>query len=92
MGKRPTVIESFMGNMSSIQREVTDFYAKRRESSHDNGTRTNSSESSKRTKSMLYLTGTSHNTGANMGESQSDTLEILSRLRWTNRDGRITEL
>jgi len=30
VGKRPTIIESFKGNMSSIQREVTDFYAKRR--------------------------------------------------------------
>ncbi len=37
--------DSFEGNMSSIQREDTAFYAKRRSASHGNGTRTNSSES-----------------------------------------------
>ena len=44
MGKRSAERDSFEGNMSSIQREDTAFYAKRRHASHDNGTRTNSSE------------------------------------------------
>jgi hypothetical protein len=44
MGKRPAEVESFVGNMGSIQREETAFYAKRRTASHGNGTRTNSSE------------------------------------------------
>ena len=30
MGKRPAEVESFVGNMGSIQREDTGFYAKRR--------------------------------------------------------------
>jgi hypothetical protein len=38
MGKRPAEVESFMGNMGSIQWEDTVFYAKRRETSHGNGT------------------------------------------------------
>ena len=38
MGKRLAEVESFMGNMSSIQGEDTVFYAKRRETSHGNGT------------------------------------------------------
>jgi hypothetical protein len=38
MGKRPAEVETFMGTMSSIQREDTVFYAKRRETSHDNRT------------------------------------------------------
>jgi hypothetical protein len=38
MGKRPAEIESFLGNISSIQREETAFYAKRREASYGNGT------------------------------------------------------
>jgi len=44
MGKRPAGIELFVGNMGSIQREDTAFYAKRRSASHGNGTRTNSSK------------------------------------------------
>jgi hypothetical protein len=45
MGKRPAGIELFVGNMGSIQREDTGSYAKRRSTSHGNGTRTNSSKS-----------------------------------------------
>ena len=43
MGKRPAEVESFVGHMGSIQWEGTAFYAKRRNASHGNGTRTNSS-------------------------------------------------
>ena len=46
MGKRAAEVELFVGNMSSIQREDSAFYAKRRTASHDNETRTNSSQSS----------------------------------------------
>jgi len=45
MGKRAADVELFVGNMSSIQREDSAFYAKRRTASHDNRTRTNSSQS-----------------------------------------------
>jgi hypothetical protein len=38
MGKRPAEIESLVGNIGSIQREDTVFYAKRREASYGNGT------------------------------------------------------
>jgi hypothetical protein len=38
MGKRPAEVESFMGNMSSIQWEDMVFYAKRRITGHVNGT------------------------------------------------------
>jgi hypothetical protein len=38
MGKRPAEVESFKGNMSSTQWEVSVFYAKRRITSHGNGT------------------------------------------------------
>ena len=46
MGKRPAEVEWFVGNMGSIQREDSAFYAKRRIASHANRTRTNSSQSS----------------------------------------------
>ena len=46
MGKRPAEVESFAGNMGSIRREDSAFYAKRRNANHGNRTRTNSSESS----------------------------------------------
>jgi hypothetical protein len=46
MGKRQAEVESFVGNMGSIRREDSAFYAKRRIANHGNGTRTNSSESS----------------------------------------------
>jgi hypothetical protein len=46
MGKRPAGVEWFEGDMGSIQREDTALYSKRGMTSHDNGTRTNSSESS----------------------------------------------
>ena len=58
MGKRVAEVEWFVGNMSSIQREDTAFYAKRRTASHDNRTRTNSSESSKLDKIPVYFVGT----------------------------------
>ena len=45
MGKRPAEVESFVGNMGSMQWEDTAFYAKRRTADHGNGTRTNSSKS-----------------------------------------------
>ena len=45
MGKRPAEVESFVGNMGSMQWEDTAFYAKRRTTDHGNGTRTNSSKS-----------------------------------------------
>jgi hypothetical protein len=38
MGKRPAEVESFLGNITSIQREDTAFYAKRGEASYGNGT------------------------------------------------------
>ncbi len=38
MGKRPANIESFLGNISSIQREEMAFYAKIREASYGNRT------------------------------------------------------
>lgn len=39
MGKRAAEVELFVGNMSSIQREDTAFYAKRRTASHDDRSR-----------------------------------------------------
>jgi len=58
MGKRPAERDSLEGNMSSIQREGKAFYAKRRRASHDNGTRTNSSESCS-DHAWLFHTGSS---------------------------------
>jgi hypothetical protein len=46
MGKRPAEVDLFVGDMGSIQREDSAFYAKRRIANHGNRTRTNSSESS----------------------------------------------
>ena len=46
MGKRPAGVELFEGNMGSIQREGSAFYATRRTANHGNRTRTDSSESS----------------------------------------------
>ena len=46
MGKRPAGVELFEGNMGSIQREGSAFYATRRTTNHGNRTRTDSSESS----------------------------------------------
>src|SRR5215469_298119 len=60
MGKRAAEVEMFVGDMSSIPREDTAFYAKRRTASHDNGTGTNSSQSSMRAKTPVHLSGTSH--------------------------------
>src|SRR6266446_2299622 len=67
MGKRPAEVESFVGNMGSIQREETAFYAKRRTASHGNGTRTNSSEGSERAKSPFHVLGASPHEGAGVG-------------------------
>src|SRR5215470_6150904 len=44
MGKRPAEVDLFVGDMGSIQREDSAFYAKRRIASHGNRTRTNSSK------------------------------------------------
>jgi hypothetical protein len=46
MGKRPAEVDSFLGNMSSMQREDTVLYATRGTTSHGNETGTNSGESS----------------------------------------------
>src|SRR5262249_44544755 len=53
MGKRPAEVDLFVGNMGSIQREDSAYYAKRRIANHGNRTRTNSSESSERTKTPV---------------------------------------
>src|SRR5499427_2633379 len=53
MGKRPAEVDLFVGDMGSIQREDSAFYAKRRIANHGNRTRTNSSESSERTKTPV---------------------------------------
>jgi len=45
MGKRPAEVELFVGDVGSIQRKDSAFYAKRRIANHGNRTRTNSSES-----------------------------------------------
>ncbi len=47
MGKRPAEVDSFLGNMGSIQREDSVLYSKRGTASHGNETGTNSIESSK---------------------------------------------
>jgi hypothetical protein len=71
MGKRAAEFELLVGNMGSIQREVTAFYAKRRTASHDNGTRTNSSQSWVRAKAPVYVFGSSHHQGTGLDESLS---------------------
>ena len=38
MGKRSAVVELFLGDMGSIQREITAFYSKRRTADHGNET------------------------------------------------------
>ena len=73
MGKRPAEVERLEGNMGSIQREDAAFYAKRRIANHGNRTRTNSSESSERTKTPVYVLGPSHQAGEGLGESVSDS-------------------
>jgi hypothetical protein len=73
MGKRPAEVESFVGNMGSIQWEDTVFYAKRRIASHGNGTRTNSSKGSVRAKPSFHVFGASPDEGAGVGESMSDS-------------------
>jgi hypothetical protein len=87
MGKRAAEVELFVGNMSSIRREDSAFYAKRRTASHGNRTRTNSSQSSERAETFLYVVGPSHHSGAGLGESMSDSFQIRSRGGWTNRNG-----
>ena len=44
MGKRPAEVDLFVGDMGSIQREDSAFYAKRRIANHGNRTRTNSGD------------------------------------------------
>jgi hypothetical protein len=79
MGKRPAENESFDGNMGSIPREDSAFYAKRRIASHGNGTRTNSSKSSESAKTSVYVLGPPHYQGASLGESLSDSDKLGSR-------------
>ena len=55
MGKRPAEVDLFVGDMGSIQWEDSAFYAKRRIANHGNRTRTNSSESSERTKTPVLI-------------------------------------
>jgi hypothetical protein len=71
MGKRPAEVESFVGNMGSMQRQDTAFYAKRRTASHGNGTRTNSSEGSVRAKPSIHVLGASPHEGTGVGKSMS---------------------
>ena len=87
MGKRPAEDESFEGNMGSIPREDSAFYAKRRIASHGNRTRTNSSESSERAKASVYVLDPSHHQGAGLGESLSDSDKLGSRGGWTDGAG-----
>src|SRR5713226_8430797 len=76
MGKRPAEGESFDGNMGSIQREDSAFYATRRTASQGNRTRTNSSEGSVRTKASVYIVGPSYHQGEsleNLGQIPTDS-------------------
>jgi len=84
MGKRPAEIELFVGNVGSIQREDTAFYAKRRSASHGNRTRTNSSKSSLRAKSSIHITGPSYYAGAGVGELVSYFRQLCARHGWTD--------
>src|SRR5215472_15559875 len=79
MGKRAAEVELFVGNMSSIQREDSAFYAKRRIASHDNRTRTNSSESSVRAETPFYFSCPPHHQATGLGESLSDSDQIRCR-------------
>ena len=92
MGKRPAEDESFDGNMGSIPREDSAFYAKRRIASHGNGTRTNSSKSSVSAKTSVYVFGPSHYERASLGESLSDSNKLGSRSGWTDGAGGEGEL
>jgi hypothetical protein len=92
MGKRPAEVESFVGNMGSIQREDTGFYAKRRTASHGNGTRTNSSEGSVRANPPIHVLGASHHEGASVGESVSDSNQLGHWCGWADGGGGEGEL
>src|ERR1700722_9580583 len=69
-----------------------DFYAKRRETNRENRTRTNNSESKKRTEPSVYFSGPSPHTGTSMEESLSDSKELGSGSRWSDGDGGQGEL
>src|SRR5580704_14041749 len=92
MGKRPAEVELFVGNMGSIQREDSAFYAKRRIANHGNRTRTDSSESSERTEAPVYVTGPPCHERESLGESVSDSEGFISRGRWANGAGGEGEL
>jgi hypothetical protein len=85
MGKRAAEVELFVGNMNSIQRERTAFYAKRRIASHDNRTRTNSSQGSERAETPVYVSYPSHHEGTGLDESVSDSSQVRTRGGWADR-------
>jgi hypothetical protein len=84
MGKRLAEEESFQGNISSMQREVTGLYATKGITSYENGTGKNSSESSARKQIAVYITGASYYERTGMGESRSYSHEYQSRSRWSD--------
>jgi len=92
MGKRPAEVDLFVGDMGSIQWEDSAFYAKRRIANHGNRTRTNSNDSSERTKTPVYVTGPSRHARKSLGESLSDSEGLISRRGWTDRTGGKREL
>ena len=92
MGKRPAEVEMFVGNMGSMRREDSAFYAKRRNANHGNKTRTNSSESSERTAASVYVLGPSCHESEGLGESMSDSEGLSSRGGRANGTGGEGEL
>jgi RNA-directed DNA polymerase len=69
MGKRPAEVESFVGNMGSMQWEDMAFYAKRRIASHGNGLERIAAKA--RCEPKLRFTSLAHHNheGAGVGES-----------------------
>src|SRR6266568_6898593 len=92
MGKRAAEVELFVGNMSSIQREDTVFYAKRRIASHDNRTRTNSRQGSVRAETPVYVSCSSHHEGTGLDESVSYSSQVRARRGWADRNGGAGEI
>lgn len=92
MGKRPAESELFVGNMSSIQREDTAFYAKRRTASHGNRTRTNSSKFAvnRFLKSVVREIRTLRCVGAGGGQPPLATRCLGVRFPWATRPGHIS--
>ena len=80
MGKRPADVELFVGNMGSIQREIR--ASMQREDTPTMATGLERIAVKARCEPSLrfsHLTGTSHHTGAGMGESVSDSEPLGSR-------------